>query len=111
MCDERQTSNSNQNDSLCSQPRCELRKKGGVWICCMCRFGYKGADRNRYGICSGCPHEVCEDCKAWNADTVAEMEAEDAANPQSDDTTWSPNREEMSPWPDDDEEPEEREEE
>lgn len=111
MCDERQTSNSNQNDSLCSQPRCELRKKGGVWICCMCRFGYKGADRNRYGICSGCPHEVCEDCKAWNADTVAEMEAEDAANPQSDDTTWSPNREEMSPWPDDDEEPEGREEE
>jgi len=56
----------------------------------MCRFGYKGSDRNRYGQCTGCGHGICEDCKAWNSENVAEMEAEDEANPASDDTNWSP---------------------
>ena len=43
----------------------------------MCRFGYKGSDRNRYGECSSCGHNVCEDCKEWNSENVATMEAED----------------------------------
>lgn len=43
----------------------------------MCRFGYKGSDRNRYGECSGCGHEVCEDCPKWNPENVAAMEAEE----------------------------------
>lgn len=57
----------------------------------MCQFGYKGSDRNRYLQCTSCAHNVCEDCKEWNADTVAIMEAEDnGAGPVSDDTNWSP---------------------
>jgi len=90
VCGKRDTSMSNQADSLCSRKNCELTKKGGVWICCMCRFGYKGSDRNRYGQCTSCSHSICEDCKEWNAESVAAMEAEDAANPASDDTNWSP---------------------
>src|SRR5271169_897446 len=90
VCGNRQTSLSNQADSLCSRKDCELNKKGGVWICCMCRFGYKGSNRNRYGLCAGCGHRVCEDCKEWNTENIAEMEAEDEANPTSNDTNWSP---------------------
>ena len=67
----------NQTDSLCGKGDCELTSKKGVWICCMCRFGYKGSDRNRYGQCSSCDHNVCEDCKEWNSENVAAMEAED----------------------------------
>ena len=90
VCGKSETSVSNQSDSLCGKYNCELVKKGGVWICCLCRFGYKGSDRNRYSDCEGCGHGVCEDCRAWNPNNVAEMEAEDAANPVSDDTNWSP---------------------
>lgn len=103
VCGKHQTSVSNQGDTLCSRPNCELSKKGGVWICCMCRFGYKGADRNRYGTCTSCNHEVCEHCKEWNGANIAEMEAEDAANPRSDDTNWSPIPG-PPPWTDDEEE-------
>jgi hypothetical protein len=56
----------------------------------MYRFGYKGDDRNRYGHCVSCTHQVCEDCRPWNAANIAEMEAEDAAKPASDDTNRSP---------------------
>ena len=91
VCGKSGTSVSNQADSLCGKNTCELVRKGGVWICCMCRFGYKGSDRNRYGNCGSCDHSVCEDCKAWNSENVARMETEDAAeNPTSDDTNWSP---------------------
>ena len=90
MCDTRSTTVTDQQQSLCGKDHCELTKKGGVWICCLCRFGYKGSDRNRYSECASCSHEVCEDCKTWNPENVAEMEAEDAANPSSDDTNWSP---------------------
>lgn len=48
------------------------------------------SDRNHHGECSSCDHKVYEDCKEWNAENVAEMEAEDAAQPLSDDTNWSP---------------------
>lgn len=75
----------NQSDSLCGKGGCELTKKKGVWICCVCRHGYKGSDRNRYAICAGCPHKVCEDCKAWNKETAAEMKAEDVENAESGD--------------------------
>ena len=78
MCDTRSTTLTNQQQSLCGKDHCELTKKGGVWICCLCRFGYKDSDRNRYSECASCSHEVCEDCKEWNAENVAEMEAEDA---------------------------------
>src|SRR5579859_302147 len=67
----------NQFDSLCGKGGCELTKKKGVWICYVCRHGYKGSDRNRYAICADCPYKVCEDCKARNKDTAAEMKAED----------------------------------
>jgi hypothetical protein len=90
VCGNSQTSVSDQAQSLCPHRDCELNKKKGVWICCMCRFGYTGSDRNRYGMCSGCAHRVCEDCKAWNKENVAEMEAEDAAEEDSDDTNGSP---------------------
>ena len=56
----------------------------------MCRFGYRGLDRNRYAECMKCPHKVCEDFKVWNRENVAGMEAEDAENLPSDDTNWSP---------------------
>jgi hypothetical protein len=59
-----------------------------VRICC--RFGYKGSDRNRHGLCASCHHRVCEDCKEWNIENVEAMEAEGEANPTSDDTNWSP---------------------
>ena len=62
-----------------------MTKKKGVWICYVCRHGYKGSDRNRYAICAGCPHKVFEDCKARNKDTAAEMKAEDAENAESGD--------------------------
>ena len=83
MCNTRSRTSrtvSNQFDSLCGKSNCELTKKRGVWICCCCRHGYKGSDRNRYGTCQSCRHEVCEDCKAWNRDTVAQMKAEDEVN-------------------------------
>ena len=56
----------------------------------MCRFGYKGIDRNRYGQCVNCSHDICEDCKAYSVEIAEEMEAEDAATPSSDGTNWSP---------------------
>ena len=37
-----------------------------------------------------CSHRVREDCKEWNAENVVGIEAEDEANPTSDDTDWSP---------------------
>lgn len=73
MCSNRSQTVSNQHDSLCNRRDCELRKKGGVWICCTCEFGYMGSDRNRYGRCSGCNHAVCEDCKKWTVETAAEL--------------------------------------
>lgn len=90
MCDNRSTTVTDQRQSLCEKADCELSKKCGVWICCVCRFGYKDSDRNRRGECSSCDHKVCEDCKEWNAENIAKMEAEDAAQPASDDTNWSP---------------------
>ena len=94
MCTEnRSTSVSDQEQGLCGKPNCILSNKYGVWICCTCRFGYKGADRNRYPSCANtrCNHLVCDDCKTWNADNVAEMEAEDAVESESssDHTNWS----------------------
>ena len=73
MCDEHGSTISDQSDSLCTQRDCELRKKGGVWICCLCDFGYRGADRNRYGRCIGCNHAVCVECKNWTRETAAEL--------------------------------------
>lgn len=91
MCDKRSTTVTDQQQSLCGKSNCELTKKGGVWICCRCRFGYKGSDRNRYLQCTSCGHNVCENCKEWNADNVAVMEAEDnEAGPASDDNNGSP---------------------
>ena len=73
MCDNRSTTVSNQSDSLCEQTDCELRKKGGVWICCLCEFGSKPSECNRYQHCASCNHEICEDCKEWTKDTTAEV--------------------------------------
>lgn len=73
MYDNRSTTVSDQNQSLCDQNDCELRKKGGVWICCLCEFGYEGSDRNRNLHCLSCNHEVCSVCKEWNQATVAEL--------------------------------------
>ena len=94
MCTEnRSTSVSDQAQGLCGKANCILSKKNGVWICCACRFGYKGTDRNRLALCTNasCNHEVCDDCKEWNEENVAEMEAEDAAEsePSTDHTNWS----------------------
>jgi len=75
MCDNRSPTVTDQNQSLCDQKDCELRKKGGVWICCLCEFEYKGSDRNRFLNCSSCITEVCSECKEWNEDTVAEFMA------------------------------------
>ena len=85
MCDRREHTLTNQSDSLCDEPDCELTKKGGVWICCICDFGWQTNGPNRYRYCSAgdCVHE---DCKTWNAENVALMKAthdaeqEDAAN-------------------------------
>lgn len=86
MCENRSTTITDQRQTLCERNDCELSRKGGVWICCVCRFGYKGSDRNRYANCSSCSHEVCGDCKEWNVENVAAMEAEDAEQPSSEDT-------------------------
>ena len=73
MCQERGSSISDQGDSLCNRD-CELRlKKRGIWICCVCDFGFRGTDRNRYGHCMGCDHAVWEDCKKWTRETAAEL--------------------------------------
>lgn len=78
MCNNRSIIVTDQNQSLCDQNDCELRKKGGVWICCLCEFGYKESDRNRYLHCSSCNYEVCSECKEWNEDIVAELMAANA---------------------------------
>ena len=69
MCDDRSASVSNQADSLCpsSHKGCELRQKGGNWICCMCGFGEGDEGPNRYNNCVGsdCAHVICSDCKKW----------------------------------------------
>lgn len=77
MCSERGGSVSDQSNGLCNQRDCELRKKGGVWICCVCDFGFRGTDRNRYGHCVGCDHAVCEDCKKWTRETAAELHVDE----------------------------------
>lgn len=53
---------SSRPDSVCRRPDCELRRKGGVWICCNCQYGSDG--RNKHKSCkgSGCSHEVCRNC-------------------------------------------------
>ena len=75
MCDRREHTVTNQSDSLCDEPDCELTKRGGVWICCICDFGWQMDGPNRYQHCSagGCIHEICGDCKTWNAENVALM--------------------------------------
>src|SRR5208282_6426019 len=77
MCGKNSTSASNQADSLCEQPECELRKKRGVWICCTCDFGWQEDGPNRYRMCSkgGCIHSICGDCKIWNPENVTLMRA------------------------------------
>ena len=109
MCDTRSTTLTDQQQSLFGKDHCELTKKGGVWICCLCQFGYKSSDRNRYLECASCAHEVCEDCKEWNADNVVEMEMEDdeeAAGNEgtsvNDDTNCSPMSDIQEPTDDSD---------
>ena len=80
MCDQRSSSVSDQRQSLCDRNDCELRKKGGVWICCLCDHGYKGADRNRYLNCAGCNHEVCADCVEWTQERAAKLLAANEGN-------------------------------
>src|SRR6266496_1261700 len=96
MCDERSSTVSSQADSLCSTKHrnCELQKKGGVWICCLCEFGYKDSDRNGYQYCTSCSHEVCEDCKEWNAENVAALVAANAEQEQQEETEASEEEEE-----------------
>jgi hypothetical protein len=69
MCNNRSSTVSNQSDSLCNQRYCELRKKDGIWICCICDFGWQKDSPNRYQYClaGGCIHEVCPDCKSWES--------------------------------------------
>ena len=80
MCDERSGSVSNQRDTVCDDRDCELRKKGGVWICCMCEYGDKGPDRNRYQFCTSCNHEICGDCKKWTKDAAPETEGDNESD-------------------------------
>src|SRR5579862_294387 len=70
MCNNRSSTVSNQSDALCPKGAhrpCELSKKRGHWICCICDCGEGEDGPNRYKWCSGgdCSHEVCSDCKAW----------------------------------------------
>lgn len=64
---------------------------GGVWICCICHFGWQKDGSNRYQYCSagGCIHEVCPDCKAWNSENVALMRAAHESEGNSDEETQS----------------------
>lgn len=93
MCTQhRSTVVSDQGQGLCNKASCILSSKNGVWICCTCGFGYQGSDRNRYAHCANtrCNHEVCGECKEFNVENVAEMEAEDEVSPSSSDhTNWS----------------------
>ena len=102
MCDRREHTVTNQSDSLCDESDCELTKKGGVWICCICDFGWQTDGPNRYRHCSagGCIHETCEDCKTWNAENVALMKAAHEAEQENAEEEQhgedSPEREEES---------------
>jgi hypothetical protein len=78
MCEHRQHTVTNQLDSLCDNEDCELTKRGGVWICCTCEFGWQEDGPNRYQYCSAghCTHAICEECKTWDKETAARMRAD-----------------------------------
>src|SRR5207248_7949200 len=68
MCTNRSSSVSNQADSLCIATKhkdCELRKKGGNCVCCICNCGEEdeGPNRYKYYSGSGCSHEICSNCR------------------------------------------------
>jgi hypothetical protein len=92
-----------QPGSLCGKDDCILSGKGGVWICCTCKFGYKGVDRNRYADCSNsaCGHPVCNDCLPWTRENVQAMiDAESSSNSSSSSSSTSdaPSPSEQEYW-------------
>src|SRR5437773_1415574 len=75
MCSKRSETRTNQGFTLCECHDCILSSKGGVWICCCCSFGCKGADRNRSPNCvnTACGHEICDYCLQWTRENVQAM--------------------------------------
>jgi len=86
----------NQAGSLCGKDDCILSQKGGVWICCTCKFGYKGTDRNRFSECASttCGHEICDDCLKWTRENVQAMIDAENAEPSSSPEPSSPSEQE-----------------
>src|SRR5262249_55226139 len=87
---------SDQAGSLCGKANCILSQKGGTWICCRCKFGYKGIDRNRYSECANtdCQHDICNDCLPWTRETVRAMIEAEENEPSSSPEPLSPSEQE-----------------
>ena len=85
-----------QPGSLCGKDDCFLNRKGGVWICCTCKFGCKGKERSRNYECANaaCGHEACDNCLKWTRENVQALIDAENGDPYSSPELSSPSEQE-----------------
>ena len=60
MCDNKETTASNQLDSTCGLGTCRAHVLQ-TWTCCSCHHG-----PNRTNVCGSCSHNICDYCVPYN---------------------------------------------